>query len=249
MLEIIAGSLIILYLTTGIFIEKTAERNLRKEINKTITAEKIYTNIKSSPFNILRGKINSVEIVLNRFDFEGLMIDKFKSKSWGIKVKPKISREIEIKEIKMSKFEFEIKENDINDFLNKKVKIVKNFKTSLKENKFAISFYLLNPDLLISPEVSIDCKISIFEGDKIYLEIPKIKIGILRIPQFIIDGLLKELNPIFNVKNFKFSKILFIEEEKLPGKLSPKIEKIEIEDGILKIWGDIFIDKDKDNIV
>jgi hypothetical protein len=249
MIEIIAGIFLGIFLTTGIFVENFAEKKLKKEINKIISPEKIFVNIKSSSFEILRGKINRVEITLNRFDFEGLKIDKFKSRSWGIKVKPKIRREIEIKEIKKTEFEFEIKEKDINDFLSKKVKIVKDFKISLNRDKFNISFYLLNTDFLLNPKVDMDCKISVFEGDKIYLEIPKVKIGILRIPQFIIDTLLNELNPIFNVKNFKFSKILFIEEKNLPGKLYPEIEKIEIENKTLKIWGEIFIDKNKENIV
>lgn len=245
MIEAIAGILIAAILTGGMFIEKTAEKELRKEIGKIIPAERIYVDIDSSFFQIFRGKIKNVEIVLERFDFEGLMIEKFRSKSSGIKFSPGIKKEIEIKEIKETKFEFEIKEDDLNNFLRRKVKVVKNFKVDLKKNKFNISFYLLNVEFPINPKVEIEGRIFVFEGDKIYLDIPRVKVGILRIPQFIIDILVKEINPVFNIKNFEFSKILFIKERNLPGKFSPEIEKIEIKDRMLKVEGEMCVDKNK----
>lgn len=245
MIEAIAGILIAAILTGGMFIEKTAEKELRKEIGKIIPAERIYVDIDSSFFQIFRGKIKNVEIVLERFDFEGLMIEKFRSKSSGIKFSPGIKKEIEIKEIKETKFEFEIKEDDLNNFLRRKVKAVKNFKVDLKKNKFNISFYLLNVEFPVNPKVEIEGRIFVFEGDKIYLDIPRVKVGILRIPQFIIDILVKEINPVFNIKNFEFSKILFIKERNLPGKFSPEIEKIEIKDRMLKVEGEMCVDKNK----
>jgi hypothetical protein len=196
-MEYLLATLIFIF-GLGVYTENHAEKEIKKIFQEEIkSAKDIKVNIKKNNiFSFLAGKAPYVKIQGKNFYQDGVRAYYFEIiiknplfSFFSLLFKKKVKNIPKIEEV------FYIKENDFTSYLKKRTKEIKNLKVSFLSNKMVVSGNLDIP--LISPSFSIEAKLSVKNNRELWAFVPKVKLGFIPFPRFVINLIFKDINPVY----------------------------------------------------
>ncbi|PIU67890.1 MAG: hypothetical protein COS84_02930 [Armatimonadetes bacterium CG07_land_8_20_14_0_80_40_9] len=234
------ASTIVLILTLGVFSQGKAKREIERKLRQRLgRVEDVRVHISSSPFKILTGQIDKIQIEAYNFKVDGFPVSCLQITLHKLKVNPlkvAFKRKVRLKSIGEARGTFIIREEDLSRYLQARGSLVEDLRVKLLPGRFILVGRIKT--FLISPSFGIEGKLKVVRRSQIVLEIPRAQISIIPIPRLLIQPLLALINPIFDLEELsEFSSFWADLEEISDYSLPFKLVSFQIKDKTLVIEG------------
>lgn len=229
--------LTVLLLFSPSYFEKQTERQIKNYLIKELKISEAKVNLKfNNVFSAYSGKVSALNIKGKNLSLEGLNSADFEVQIKNVKysfLKAILTQKIKVKKIKKIEEKFIVSENDLNNFILLKLKHLKNFYLKILEGKAKVSGKV---DLkILNPDFKFEVKIKIKNKKELWMDIDKAKISIIPIPDFLIDFIFGEVNPIFVLPDNAGREFLDYLSSITSKKYKNVIENINLKNGYLEI--------------
>lgn len=179
--------------------EKKTEKEIKNYLIKELKINKAKVNLKfNNVLSAYGGKVSELNIEGQNLSLNGLNSSNFNLRFKNIDysfLQTIFSQDIKIKKINNISEKFIITEKDLNNFINPRLKHLKNFYIKILQNKAEVSGQV---DLaILNPSFKLEVLVAVVNKKELWIDIPKAKISIIPIPKFVIDYIFSEVNPIF----------------------------------------------------
>ena len=185
-------------------------------------ADNYRATIKSPIYQLLQGRIDSLQIIANNFKIkDNPNISKLKVDLFGVVVDLKQKR---LKQVELTKFWAQIRQSDINEYMNLREKPLKNASLRFKNDKV----YLTGQYGFLFSKINIqlETKLRISGGHRISADLDYLTLEKSKLPTPIVYLIEAWINPILDLNKERGS---------------PSIEALSIRPGLLEVWGSLKI--------
>lgn len=217
--------------------EQNAEKKLQTLLKEYFpSAKELRVNISAPFLKLAFGKINRVDIIAENPEFLGLRIKNLTLRVYNIHFSPLkslVKSEFRVSSFKEGQAVFEIAQDDMEAYLRKRVSNkIKNLKLTFKKNAFVLEGNVDMYEGIILPSFRLEGNAVVKGGERIVLKIPKAKFTVLPIPAFLVDFIMEDINPVFNLRDAERELSIFKELQDFLGKpIRTELKSVSLEDG------------------
>lgn len=217
--------------------EQGAEKQLQGILKEYFpSAKELRVNISAPFFKLAFGKINRVDIVAENAEFLGLRVEQLTLHVYNLHFPPLksfVKNQFRVSSFKEGKAQFVISEQDMEVYLRKRASPkIRNLKLTFKKNAFVLEGNVDMYEGIILPSFRLEGNAVVEGGERIVLKIPKAKFTVLPIPAFLVDFIMEDVNPVFNLRDAERELAIFKELQKFLGKpIRTELKSVALEDG------------------
>ncbi len=217
--------------------EQNAEKKLQTLLKEYFpSAKELRVNISAPFFKLALGKIHRVDIIAENAEFLGLRVEKLTLHVYNLHFSPLksfVKNQFRVSSFKEGKAVFEITQEGMGAYLRKRASAkIKNLKLSFKKDAFVLEGNVDMYEGIILPSFRLEGNAVVEGGENIVLQIPKAKFTVLPIPGLLVDFIMEDINPVFNLRDAERELSIFKELQGFLGKpVRTELKSVRLEDG------------------
>lgn len=228
----------VLFLVVFAFLpEQGAEKQLQQLLKEYFpSAKEVRVNISVPFYKLVFGKINRIDIEAENAEFLGLRVQSLAIHVYNLYFSPMKSfakNQLRVSSFKEGRAQFVIAQQDMEAYLKKRVSAkIKALKLTFRKNAFTLQGNVDMYEGLIMPSFRLEGNAVVENGEKIVLTIPKAKFSILPLPAFLVDFIMEDVNPVFNLRDAERELPIFKELQVFLGvPVHTELKSVTLEDG------------------